>query len=349
VPLSNRTAWPREPNALARRRLELERQGVRIVDLTVSNPTEVGLSPLGVLMPAADVYAPEPLGLRSARQAVARHLGCAAEQVILCASTSEAYAWLFKLLCDAGDEVAVPAPCYPLLDHLAQLESLKPVRYPLRYDGRWNVDEVPQSARAIVAVSPGNPGGTYLTRDEAQRLAAQAPLIADEVFADPERSVLRMKLDGVVFSLGGLSKTAGLPQLKLAWIAANGPREVFERLELIADTYLPVSGPVQLAAPALLETDFRARVGQRCAQNRAVLRAALPSEWTLLDAEGGWAAVVRVPELPDEETRCLGLLERGVAVHPGFFYDFPSGAHLVLSLLPEPRDFAEGVTRATAR
>jgi len=349
VPLSNRTAWPREPNALALKRSELERQGRDIVDLTVSNPTEVGLSPAGVSLPAVDVYAPDPRGLPSAREAVARHLGCEAEQVILCASTSEAYAWLLKLLCDAGDEVAVPAPCYPLLDHLAQLESVKLKRYPLRYDGRWNVDEVPARPRAIVAVSPGNPTGTYLTRDEASALAAQAPLIADEVFADPRRSVLRMKLDGLVFSLGGLSKTAGLPQLKLAWIAVNGPPEVFERLELIADTYLSVSSPVQRAAPALLSTGFPARVEGRCAQNRAVLKAALPAEWTLLDAEGGWSAVVRVPQHPGEEERCLALLERGVAVHPGFFYDFPSGAHLVLSLLPEPRVFLEGVTRATAR
>jgi aspartate/methionine/tyrosine aminotransferase len=346
--LSNRTSWPREPNALTLKRAELERQGRDIVDLTVSNPTEVGLSPTGVSLPAVDVYAPDPLGLRAAREAVARWVGCDVEQVILCASTSEAYAWLFKLLCDPGDEVLVPAPCYPLLDHLAQLEGVSLRRYPLRYDGRWNVDAVEGPAKAVIAVSPGNPTGTYLSRDEAERLS-RWPLIVDEVFADPSRSVLRMKLPGLTFVLGGLSKAAGLPQLKLAWLAVNGPREVFERLELIADTYLSVNSPVQPLAGELLAQDFRARVAQRCAQNRALLKKHLPPSWSLLEAEGGWSAVVRVPEHPNEETLCLSLLERGVAVHPGYFYDFPSGAHVVLSLLPRPEVFEEGVTRATAR
>jgi aspartate/methionine/tyrosine aminotransferase len=346
--LSNRTSWPREPNALSLKRAELEPQGHDIIDLTVSNPTEVGLSPTGVSLPAVDVYAPDPLGLRSAREAVAQWLGCGPEQIILCASTSEAYAWLFKLLCDPGDEVLVPAPCYPLLDHLAQLEGVSLGRYPLRYDGRWNIDAVQGTAKAVVAISPGNPTGTYLSRDEAERLS-RWPLIVDEVFADPSRSVMRMKLPGLTFALGGLSKAAGLPQLKLAWIAVNGPREVFERLELIADTYLSVNSPVQQLASALLSPDFRTRVAQRCAQNRELLRQHLPPSWSLLDAEGGWSAVVRVPEHPDEETLCLTLLERGVAVHPGYFYDFPSGAHLVLSLLPRPEVFERGVIQSTAR
>jgi aspartate/methionine/tyrosine aminotransferase len=242
----------------------------------------------------------------------------------------------------------VPAPCYPLLEHLGQLEGVTLERYPLRYDGRWNVDPLESTAKAIVAVSPGNPTGTYLSAAEAHALAARGvPLIVDEVFADPERSVLRMNLPGVTFALGGLSKAAGLPQLKLAWLAVNGPPEVFERLELIADTYLSVNGPVQHAAAALLQTDFRARVAERCAQNRACLKNLEPG-WTLLDSEGGWSAVLRVPELPDEETRCLALLERGLAVQPGYFYDFPAGAHLVLSLLPQPEEFARGVALLAA-
>jgi aspartate/methionine/tyrosine aminotransferase len=333
---------------LSLRRAELEREGRDLVDLTVSNPTEVGLSATGVSLPSVDVYAPDPLGLPAAREAVAAWLGCAPENILLCASTSEAYAWLFKLLCDPGDEVLVPAPCYPLLDPLAQLEGVSLRRYPLRYDGRWNIDAVEGEAKAVVAVSPGNPTGTYLSRLEAERLS-RWPLIVDEVFADPSRSVMRMNLPGLTFALGGLSKAAGLPQLKLAWMAVNGPREVFERLELIADTYLSVNSPVQHLAARLLCGDFRARVAQRCAQNRALLQKQLPASWSLLEAEGGWSAVLRVPEHPDEETRCLELLERGVVVHPGYFYDFPSGAHLVLSLLPTPEVFEAGVTRATAR
>jgi aspartate/methionine/tyrosine aminotransferase len=353
VALSNRTAWNREPNALSLRRAELERAGRRLIDLTVSNPTEAGLSPRGVGLPAVDVYAPEPLGLRTAREAVARWLGCAPEQVVLSASTSEAYAWLFKLLCNPGDEVLVPAPCYPLLDHLAQLEDVALRRYPLRYDGRWSTDahalEGSPRTRAVVAVSPGNPTGTYLAPDEARALSERGwPLIVDEVFADPARSVMRQKLPGVAFGLGGLSKAAGLPQLKLAWTAVQGPSEVLERLELIADTYLSVSSPVQAAAQSLLQLDFRARVAERCATNRAQLQRLDPS-WTLLNADAGWTAVLRVPEHPGEEERCLALLERGVVVHPGYFYDFPSGAHLVLSLLPETQVFAEGVARLTAR
>ncbi len=344
-----------EENALSRRRTLLERSGARIVDLTVTNPTAVGLSPTGVALPVADVYEPEPLGVHAAREALSRWTG--AEHVVLSASTSEAYAWLFKLLGDA----LVPTPCYPLLDYLAELEKVTLRAYPLRYDGRWCTDAplVAEAAspttRAVIAVSPGNPTGTYLSDDEARGLAELCAsrgwaLIIDEVFAEPSRSFARRRdWPCLTFTLGGLSKACGLPQLKLAWMTVHGPgaEAALDRLAHIADAYLSVSTPVQLAAGALLEqhaAPFRARVAERCARNRSSL-VGLPAGWQLSNADAGWTAVLRVPQDVDEETRCLELLERGVAVHPGYFYDFPSGAHLVLSLLPLPEVFDEGVRR----
>lgn len=345
-----------EENALSRRRVALERAGRSIIDLTETNPTEVGLSPTGVALPVVDRYEPEALGLRAAREAVGRHLGIAPDRVVLSASTSEAYSWLLKLYGSA----LVPAPGYPLVEHLARLEKVELAPYPLRYDGRWCTDAavVAQSGTertgAVIAVSPGNPTGSYLAEHEALALAELCAgrgwvLIIDEVFAEPSRSLAR-EWPCLTFTLGGLSKSCGLPQLKLAWTTVHGPgaEAALDRLSLIADTYLSVSSPVQHALGAVLEqhaASFRARVAERCATNRARLASCVPADWQLLGAEGGWCAVIRVPESVDEETRCLALLERGVAVHPGYFYDFPSGAHLVLSLLPQPDVFAEGVRR----
>ncbi len=211
-----------------------------------------------------------------------------------------------------------------------------------------------KNTRALIVVSPGNPTGTSLDEQECERLGRFCAehglaLIIDEVFAAPERSLARRAWPCLTFILGGLSKAAGLPQLKLAWTAVSGPGagEALARLELMADTYLSgVSSPVQAALPSILQgsAEFRARITARCAENRSLLRPPDPS-WQLLNADAGWCAVLRVPEHPGEEARCLALLERGVAVHPGFFYDFPFGAHLVLSLLPRPEDFVEGLRR----
>jgi alanine-synthesizing transaminase len=288
---------------------------------------------------------------------VAAFVGCGAQRLVLSASTSEAYGWLFKLLCDAADEVLVPAPCYPLLDYLAELEGVQLCRYPLRYDGRWCVDlplvEGSHRTKALVAINPGNPTGTVLTPEEADGLARLCAergwaLILDEVFHDPARSSARRDWPCLTFVLGGLSKAAGLPQLKVAWTAVLGPghAEALAQLAFIADTYLSVATPQQIALAGILERsgEFRRRVAERCAQNRAAL-CRLPPSWQLLEAEAGWSAIIRVPADVHEETRCLELLERGVVVHPGYFYDFPSGAHLVVSLLPEPAVFAEGVAR----
>jgi alanine-synthesizing transaminase len=352
---------PRE-NALAR---ALAARVAPYVDLTLSNPTTAGLPSTPALLPPAPAYAPAPRGLREAREAVAAVQGVDPDAVILTSSTSEAYSWLFKLLCAAGDEVLVPEPSYPLFGYLTALECVRAVPYPLRWDGEWHLDAdgLPLSpkARAVLVVSPGNPTGAYLKEEERSRLAAACTrrgvaVISDEVFADypafddPRRARSAALYDDVLsFSLSGLSKVAGLPQLKLAWVAASGPgsRDALRRLELIADTYLSVSTPVQLAAPALLagRAVFQRAVRERLARNRATLAAAhAPGDpWDVLRAEGGWSAVLSIPRTRTEEEWALALLEAGVLVHPGYFFDFPSGAHLVLSLLPEPERFARGV------
>ncbi|MBK7861134.1 MAG: pyridoxal phosphate-dependent aminotransferase [Archangiaceae bacterium] len=340
-------------NSLAARRSELEANGVELLDLTVSNPTAVGLAPTGVALPAVDRYEPEALGTRAAREAVGSYAGVSAEALLLCASTSEAYGWLFKLL---GGEVWVPAPGYPLLEHLAALEHVALRHYPLRYDGRWCTDAAlvagTAQTRAVVAVSPGNPTGSYLLEHEARPLAELCAargwaLIVDEVFCAPSRSLASRAWPCLTFCLGGLSKACGLPQLKLAWTSVHGPgaARALEQLGLIADTYLSVGAPVQAAAGQLLSLapGFQARVRARCDENRRALSGVMRPEWQLLGAEGGWSAVVRLPSSVDEEALCLRLLEAGVVVHPGFFYDFPSGKHLVLSLLPLPDVFVAGV------
>lgn len=335
------------------------------VDLTVSNPTAVDLPVARALLPESPLYAPDPRGLQPARAAIAEYHGCDAEQVVLSASTSEAYAWLFKLLCDPGDEVLAPRPSYPLFEFLAGLEGVRLQPYDLRWDGEWRLDATllhfgPRT-RAVLVVSPGNPTGAFLKVDERDALARACSahgcaLICDEVFADfaagpdPRRAGTAARYGDVLsFALSGLSKVAGLPQLKLGWLAASGPgsREALQRLELIADTYLSVSTPVQLAAPALLASrfDFQTALQARLSQNRAALAAARPpgARWDLLRSEGGWSAVLSIPRAPSEEETALRLLDAGVLAHPGYFFDFPSGAHLVLSLLPPPAEFARGV------
>ena len=340
------------------------------LDLTNSNPTAVGLPYEGerivraLANGAALRYQPEPRGLRAAREAVGRYAGADPERVLLCASTSEAYSWLFKLLCDPGDEVLVPAPCYPLLDDLAALESVRLSPYPLRWDGEWRLDAAAlrfsARTRAVLVVSPGNPTGAYLKLDERAALARACAahgcaLISDEVFADypafpdARRMGSAAQFDDVLsFSLSGLSKVAGLPQLKLGWCVAAGPgaEEALRRLEQIADTYLSVSTPVQLAAAELLETrhGIQRALNSLLARNRAALLAARgpAAPWDLLRSEGGWSAVLAVPRRRTEEEWALALLEAGVLVHPGYFFDFAAGAFLVVSLLQEPGLFARG-------
>jgi alanine-synthesizing transaminase len=285
----------------------------------------------------------------------------ATERILLTASTSEGYAYLFKLLADPGDHVLVPRPSYPLFDFLAQLESVRLVQYRLFYDHGWHIDwhdlrqHVSNRTRAVIAVNPNNPTGSYLKCGDLDQFAELGlPLISDEVFspyeitADPERVYTVAGANRMLtFALSGLSKLAGLPQLKLAWMIVNGPpaqcSEALARLELIADTYLSVGTPVQVALPVLLESGAQvcAQIQDRTRRNLRRLAGLEP-----LHVEGGWYAVVQVPRVRSEENWVLRLLqEQGVLVQPGFFFDFEREAFLVISLLTPEDVFAEAVER----
>ena len=435
IPFSQRTAWERAPNRLAEAWARSLASGKPSIDLTESNPTRCGFSypEARILRALADprglVYEPLPRGLPAAREAVAAHLAaevpgaapCSPKDLILCASTSEAYSWLMKLLGERGDQVLVPHPSYPLFDFLAGLEDVTLVRYALRREERWRIDFESLAAgatprtRAVIVVHPNNPTGNTLTVAEAGKLvdfcaernlaiisdevfleypfrpapgAASSPLIeetAAEASADsPDRagpnrtdsSTPRMArrdspaaghhlLAGslaprggcLVFSLGGLSKSSGLPQIKVGWIRVGGPPELateaLARLEVIADTYLSVNTPAQWALPELLAAgrEVRDAIRARTTANRRWLDStARDAAWELLPADGGWYAVLRVPHTRTEEEWCLLLAEEeGVLLHPGFFFDFESEAFLVASLLPEEGRFAEAMARVLGR
>lgn len=383
--ISSRLPSSIEANALARLIQAKRRGGTAIVDLTESNPTQVGLSyPDDLLAPLADPraleYEPQPLGLWPARAAVAadfrrRGIVLSADRVALTASTSEAYALLFKLLCDAGDEVLIPQPSYPLFEHLTRLESVQAIPYALEYHGSWRIDlesvrrAISGRTRAILIVSPNNPTGSILHRDDLAELvdiaaAAPAALIGDEVFADyrldPAPHATHILADGDVlaFSLGGLSKSAGLPQLKLGWIGFGGPSErvdeVLAAYEIVADTYLSVATPVQAAAADLIERGaaIRSQILARVKRNLDALRTAAGTfpAISVLPVEGGWSAVVQIPSVMTEESLVLALLENDdVLVHPGYFFDFPREAFVVVSLLVEPAIFDRAIPRVLAR
>ena len=391
---SARLPWERAENALAALERVRRARGDALLDLTVSNPTRVGLPELGArvreALAAGDVgaYEPAPAGAADARAAIAAELAAwgapvAPEQLLLTASSSESYAFLFKLLCDPGDVVLVPEPSYPLFEYLARLEGVTPAPYRLAYDGAWHVDfasvddalaRADGRARALVVVNPNNPTGSFLKRFELPALAARCEahglaVIADEVFAlyaagDDRQRVSALAAEPAftsrvpTFALGGLSKSCALPQLKLGWMVVAGPpafaRDAMERLELVADTYLSVGAPVQAAAARLLDLgrDARRAVAARVAANHAQLARALPpsSSCTLLAREGGWSAIVRVPATRTDAAWAETLLvEDGVLVHPGYFFDLAGGAFLVLSLLPPLDVFGEGVRRVVAR
>ena len=368
-------------NALGRAVAAKRARGEHLIDLTETNPTAVGLEyPAGVIEalrdPGALTYVPDPLGLRSARAAVAgayeaRGRAVDPDRLVLTASTSEAYALLFKLLTDTGDEVLVPQPSYPLFEMLTRLEGVRAAPYQLDPFGGWSIDResieraLTPAARAILVVSPNNPTGSILRKTDRDWLAGLAAgrglaIIADEVFEDypltprPDASSFLGETRALTFTLGGLSKSAGLPQMKLGWIVVSGPPamvgEAIARLALIADTYLSVSTPVQLAATRLIDAGRQVRrvIAARLAQNLGQLRSALDARPSLglIDPEGGWSAVIQVPSIMTEEQMTLRLVEDvSVLVHPGYFFDFPREAFLVLSLLPEPAAFAEGLAR----
>jgi aspartate/methionine/tyrosine aminotransferase len=375
----------RLPSSLAANRLSVEvercrRSGVSVVDLTDSNPTRVGLPyPPAILdqlsAPAALRYDPHPFGLILAREAVARD--CARRganvdpaDVVLTASTSESYSWLFKLLCEPGETVLAPAPSYPLFEHLTRLEGIAMASYRLEYHGRWELDmdsirAAPPSTRALIVVSPNNPTGSYVSIREFGELLDVCrsrgwALIADEVFADyplesePPMTDLAGVADVLTFTLGGASKTLGLPQIKLGWMVSGGPAQArsaaLSALELIADTFLSVSTPVQTAAPSLLAqgASVRHAIHARLRENLNNARrvAERYASCKVLPVEGGWCAVVRVPATRPEEALILDLLaSERVLVHPGYFFDFPREAFIVVSLLPPPAMFTDAFTR----
>jgi alanine-synthesizing transaminase len=372
-----------ESNRLTRTLARLRSEGTRIIDLTESNPTRAGLAyPTDLLAPLAHprglAYRPEALGMLDARRAVCedfarRGVIASPDHVALTASTSEAYSLLFKLLCDPGDEVLVPQPSYPLFEHLTRLDAVAAVPYRLEYHGRWSIDHpsveraLTPRTRALLLVNPNNPTGNYVTAADLDALAAlcaqrDIAIISDEVFADYDlqsdagapRGVLAERDDVLGFTLGGLSKSIGLPQAKLGWIVVSGSeaavRAALPRLELACDTYLSVSTPVQLAARELLDrgSDVRRQIHQRVRTNLARCATLVSSQpaCTLLHAEGGWYGVIQVPTLGPEEDLMLTLLaNRSVLVHPGYFFDFPRESFLIVSLLTPDEVFAEGVSR----
>jgi aspartate/methionine/tyrosine aminotransferase len=386
---SSRVPCRLDPNALSHALARARAAGRPLLDLTLANPTRAGIhypgglfEPLGA--PAVATYAPQALGLEAARAAVAgdyarRGLPVDPGRIVLTASTSEAYSLLFKLLCaPSGDEVLVPVPSYPLFEHLTSLDGVRAVPYALHYDGRWwldagSLDEAWSArTRAVLAVSPNNPTGSVLSAAELDALdvrcaAGSAALVIDEVFADyplaeggapSVNAGTAVPPAALTFRLGGLSKSAALPQVKLGWIAVAGPaglvREALERLELICDPYLPVSTPVQVAAPALIASGAAARrqVSDRVRGNYQRLRMAAAGHppVDLLRADAGWTAVLRIPAISTEEDVVLRLIDDdGLLVHPGYFFDFPHEAFVVVSLLPEPDIFGEGVQRLLER
>jgi aspartate/methionine/tyrosine aminotransferase len=395
---STRLPWSTPETALAALARGRAARG-ELIDLTESNPTTVGLP-----YPAAGIrdalaraesarYAPAALGLPAARAAVAAEYARAGvridpARVVITASSSESYAHLFKLLADPGDAVLVPAPSYPLFEYLAPLEGVAVVPYRLAFDGVWHLDfEAVESAlaearrragrpRAIVVVSPNNPTGSFLKRDELARLvdlAARTDLavISDEVFAaypfapdatrveivaaDAAAADLAGGARVPLYSLGGLSKSCGLPQLKLGWIVAGGAEveASLAALELVADTYLSVGTPVQAALGDLfrLGAGIRGAIAARVAENRARLAAALPpgSPCSILPAEAGWSAILRLPATRTDEAWAAALVEReGVLVHPGYLFGFGPGAYLVVSLLPPADAFGAAIGRLFA-
>jgi alanine-synthesizing transaminase len=383
---SQRTGWKLTVNRFTQAQRELAESGREVLDLTVSNPTRVGLAydaetiQKSLSNPDMLDYDPQPRGLRRAREAVAAYyreqhsVGVSPESIILTTSTSEAYSYIFRLLCNPEDEVLVPQPSYPLFEFLADLQDVKLVPYPLIYDHGWQIDiqslskAVNRRTRAGVIVHPNNPTGSYIS--DAQRAALNdfcrannLAFIVDEVFLDyahdgvPRPSFVTNK-DVLTFTLSGLSKISALPQMKLGWIVTSGPEDevnaALERLEIIADTYLSVGTPVQVAAGVLLEVRKKLQplLCDRLCQNLAELDVQLGQNKSCgrLGVEGGWYVVLRVPATQSEEDLAIELIrQKSVIVHPGHFYDFLSEGFLVLSLLTLPDIFRQGVRQIMQR
>jgi len=382
---SRRTSWKLDSNRFTLAHQQMLREGREVLDLTISNPTRAGFAfnettILDALRnPKSLDYDPQPKGLRRSRETVAEYYKCGAgapareidaENIVLTTSTSEGYSYVFRLLCNPEDEVLVPKPSYPLFDFLADLQDVRVVPYPLLYDHGWQIDlptlemAITPRTRAIVLVHPNNPTGSYVREEEQTRLNQlcrehNLALIVDEVFLDyahdgrPQHSFATNN-DAFTFTLSGLSKIAALPQMKLAWIVVSGSEkeatEAMHRLEVIADTYLSLNAPVQLAAETLLKQrkKIQSQVMTRIRANLAELDRQLVqyTSCVRLLIEGGWYAVLRVPVTKSDEDLAIQLLfERSVLIHPGHFYDFPNDGYLVLSLITPEATFREGISR----
>jgi alanine-synthesizing transaminase len=380
---SRRTDWGLKPNRFTEAHRELQGAGREVLDLTVSNPTRAQLhydaaAILGSLSrPEAMDYDPQPKGLLSARKAVADYyrelpqgVDLDPKSLVLTTSTSEGYSYVLRLLCNPGDEILVPKPSYPLFEFLADLQDVKLVPYLLLYDHGWQIDfpslrnAVSLHSRAVVLVHPNNPTGSYVKASERESLNQfcgehDLSLIVDEVFLDfaharVEQSSFVSNQAVLTFTLSGLSKISGLPQMKLAWLATSGPEQkvasALDRLEVIADTYLSLNAPIQFAAPTLLaqRRSIQPLLMDRVRTNLQELDRQLAAQKTCqrLDVEGGWYAVLRVPATQSDEDLAIEILRKAsVLVHPGHFYDFPSDGYLVLSLITPPQDFREGCHR----
>jgi alanine-synthesizing transaminase len=378
---SKRTAWELNPNRFTEVHRQLQAGGIKLFDLTVSNPTRIDLhfdtAPIlnALSNPGVMEYDPQPKGLAAAREAVARYYkeqhqenSIDPDALILATSTSEGYSYVFRLLCDPGDEVLVPKPSYPLFEFLADIQDVKLRPYPLLYDHGWQIDfssleNAPSACtRAVVLVHPNNPTGSFVSAQERTALNSFCrehglALIVDEVFLDyPLDGIRRPSFvtnpDVLTFTLSGISKISALPQMKLAWLAVSGPpaeaKAAIDRLEMIADTYLSMNAPVQLAAPTLLEQrkQIQPLLIERVRTNLHDLDRQLEQQKLCqrLQLEGGWYAVLRVPATKSDEELAIDLLRRGsVLVHPGHFYDFPNDGYLILSLLPPLAEFRQAV------
>jgi alanine-synthesizing transaminase len=381
---SDRTNWDLTPNRLSQALAAHRAAGKPLLDLTVSNPTECGFhyNAEEILQalnnPEALLYEPNPKGLETARRAVAGYYAdrgdaVSVEDIFLTTSTSEAYSYIFRTLCNPGDELLIPSPSYPLFDFLAEIQDVKLVRYPLLYDHGWQIDfhaleqAITPRTRGVIVVHPNNPTGHFTKPSEMKRLnaicsARQLAIIADEVFLDfaldgNRAASFAANSGALTFTLSGLSKISGLPQMKAAWLVVSGPqelkREALARLEVIADTYLSVNAPVQLALPVLFEQrhSFQEQLLVRVRRNLAELDRQLAGQnaCSRLPVEGGWYAVLRVPATRSDEDLALEFLaSKGVYLHPGHFYDFPADGFLVVSLIVKETVFSQGVANALA-
>jgi alanine-synthesizing transaminase len=382
-----RTNWNLQTNRFAQALENHRRAGKSLLDLTASNPTTCGFKyPVQEILsalsdPRALEYSPESKGLRSAREAVGEYYSgrpgfgiCSGsldpERIILTAGTSEAYGYIFRLLCEPGDEILFPAPSYPLLEYLAALNDVRLVPYPLFYDHGWHMDmsalraALTPRSRAVLVVHPNNPTGSFVMPKEATELHSicaerEMAIISDEVFLDyaaesKPHSTFAFDSAALAFTLSGLSKISALPQMKLAWLVASGPHSLvqraMERLEIIADTYLSPGTPVQLALPKLLgiREGIQRQLQSRITANLAHLDSALSANKLIsrLNKQGGWYATLRVPATGSDEDLAVTLLEKhDVLVHPGRFFDFGQDGFLVLSLITPENDFHEGAQR----